>query len=39
MPTVPETLWPPESTSGWGADVYRYKIDWEPRTVTWSVDA
>jgi hypothetical protein len=28
----------PDSTSRWGADVYRYRIDWEPNTVTWSVD-
>jgi hypothetical protein len=28
----------PDTTSGWGADVYRYRIDWEPGTVTWSVD-
>ena len=25
-------------TSGWGPDVYRYKILWEPNLVTWSVD-
>lgn len=28
----------PDTTSGWGASVYRYRIDWEPDTVTWSVD-
>ena len=28
----------PDSTSGWGFSVYRYMIDWEPNTVTWSVD-
>ncbi|MEP6538954.1 MAG: family 16 glycosylhydrolase [Bryobacteraceae bacterium] len=33
---APNTL--PDSTSGWGASVYRYRIDWEPHTVTWSVD-
>ncbi len=33
-PPVP----PPDSTQGWGFDVYRYKIDWEPRMVRWSVD-
>jgi hypothetical protein len=28
----------PDTTAGWGSDVYRYMIDWEPDTVTWSVD-
>ena len=28
----------PDSTQGWGFDVYRYNIDWEPDTVSWSVD-
>lgn len=28
----------PDSSSGWGGDVYRYKIDWEPDAVTWAVD-
>jgi len=27
-----------DSTGGWGKDVYRYMIDWEPDVVTWSVD-
>ena len=29
---------PPDSTEGWGADVYRYQMDWEPDAVVWSVD-
>jgi len=28
----------PDTTSGWGFTVYRYKITWEPDAVTWSVD-
>jgi hypothetical protein len=28
----------PDTTSGRGKGVYRYMIDWEPETVTWSVD-
>lgn len=28
----------PNTTQGWGASVYRYKIDWEPNLVSWSVD-
>lgn len=28
----------PDSTSRWGGDVYRYRIDWEPKIVRWSVD-
>jgi hypothetical protein len=28
----------PDTTSGWGTNVYRYMIDWEPDTITWSVD-
>jgi beta-glucanase (GH16 family) len=28
----------PDTTEGWGFDVYRYKIDWQPKTVQWSVD-
>ena len=43
---VPENLWSGnsnkpsyvDSTSGWGNDVYRYMIDWEPDVVTWCVD-
>ena len=27
-----------DSTGGWGFNVYRYRIDWEPATITWSVD-
>ncbi len=29
---------PPDCTAGWGQNVYRYKLDWEPDTVAWSVD-
>jgi hypothetical protein len=28
----------PDSTQDWGFSVYRYKIDWERNTVSWSVD-
>ena len=28
----------PDTTQGWGRKVYRYKIDWEPDIVKWSVD-
>lgn len=28
----------PDSTQGWGKSVYRYKLDWEPNMVKWSVD-
>ena len=28
----------PDTTQGWGRSVYRYKIDWEPDIVKWSVD-
>jgi Glycosyl hydrolases family 16 len=34
--TPPKPL--PDTTSRWGKSVYRYMIDWEPDTVTWSVD-
>ncbi len=27
-----------DTTSGWGTSAYRYMIDWEPDTITWSVD-
>jgi Glycosyl hydrolases family 16 len=45
--TIPDTkLWVgdtppipmPDTTSGWGTGVCRYMIDWEPDTITWSVD-
>jgi hypothetical protein len=29
---------PADCTKGWGFDVPRYQIDWEPDVVTWSVD-
>ena len=28
----------PDTTQGWERSVYRYKIDWEPEFVKWSVD-
>jgi hypothetical protein len=28
----------PDTTQGWGRNVYRYQIDWEPDIVKWSVD-
>jgi len=28
----------PDSTQGWGFNVYRYKIDWGPNVVSWFVD-
>ena len=28
----------PDNTQGWGKSVYRYKLDWEPDIVKWSVD-
>jgi Glycosyl hydrolases family 16 len=28
----------PNTTKGWGYEVYRYKIDWTEELITWSVD-
>ena len=28
----------PDSSAGWGGDVYRYRIDWDPQSITWWFD-